>query len=164
MNLMQIKAITIPEGKAVKILQGTTVLWSAAVRPEEEPIINLIDTVGITTESRLSSSGAVKSNSGTFVTGLIADVQVGDIYRTSGAKFYGSGFDGIWCYRSDDSYWTNTYTTAANTTVDTTPWKIIVDDEGNLEITIKSSNVSSIRLCGSGNGSELIVTKNQEIK
>lgn len=161
MNFASIKSIGIPEGNVVKITQGATILWSAA--PAEKPIINLIDTVGVTGSSRLSSSGAVKGNTGTFVTGNIT-VQQGDIIRTSGAKFYGSGFDGIWCYRSDGSYWTMSYTTAANTTISTTPWDIVVDANGNLEITIKSTTVASIRLCGSGSGAGLLVTKNQEIE
>ncbi len=161
MNFATLKSVTVPEGKAVKITQGSTVLWQA--QPTEDPILNLIDTVGVTTESRLSSSGAVKSNTGTFVTGMITGVQQGDVFRTSGASFNGGGWAGIWCYKSDGSFWTMTYTNLADCPLSNVAWDIVMDEAGNMEITINSEHIASIRLCGIGTGEGVIVTKNQEI-
>ena len=160
MNFATLKSLTLPQGKAVKITQGSTVLWQA--QEQSEPIINLIDTVGVEAGKRLSSSGGTKDNAATFVTGAIR-VQQGYIIRTSGANFINDGNAGVWCYRSDGSFWTMSYLYQTSSPVSVAAWDITFDSSGNLVITIKNDSVASIRLCGIGTGAGLMVTKNQEI-
>lgn len=165
MNFANVKSITITEGKAVKITQGETVLWQA--EPEEEPISNLIDTAGVTANKRISTSGGGdKDNSGTFVTGYIQLTGPNDVYRTYGANFNTdkNGHTGIFIYQENKTYWTYTYTKASASPISIAPFDVTVDSEGNLVITSKIATTRWIRLCGIGNGSGLVVTKNQEIK
>lgn len=163
MNFASVKTVAIPEGKVVKISKGNTVLWKS--EPEEEPIVNLIDTVGVTSGKRLStSSGSEKTQSGYFITGKMS-AQKGDVFRTSGADFDdGGSFAGVFCWKTDGAYWTYSYTKLSASPISSAAWKIIVDEQGNLEITINSADIASIRLCGLGTGEGLLVTKNQEIK
>lgn len=170
MNFATVKSITIPEGNVVKIAKGDVVLWQA--EPETEPIINLIDTVGYTDNKRLSvSSGTEKDQTNNFVTGYIPITDAGDIYRTSGASFDcdKNGNCCIQIYRSDYSYWTYSYTKPSVSPVSVAPWDLVIDADGNLTITINSgynndgSGTAYLRLCGIGSGTNLMVTKNQEI-
>lgn len=166
MNFATVKSVTIPEGKVVKITQDSTVLWQA--EPETEPIVNLIDTVGYTDNSRLSTSGGgLKSNTGTFVTGMFQLEAAGDVYRTSGASFNAdsNGNCGVWIYQSDQTYWTYLNTNLSKSPISHSVVGIKVDAEGNLVITSATGFSNRwIRLCGIGSGVNLIVTKNQEIK
>ena len=163
MNFATLKSVTLPQGKAVKITQGSTVLWQA--QEQSEPIINLIDTAGVTSGKRLSSSsGSEKDQSGYFVTGFLS-VAAGDVIRTSGGNFNdANGLGGVWCYLSDSSYWTYSYTNTSSSPISVPAWDIVVEANGNLVITIKNNSVASIRLCGIGTGAGLMVTKNQEIE
>jgi hypothetical protein len=160
-----VKAITIPEGKVAKITQGSTVLWQA--EPENEPIINLIDTVGYTDGNRLSTSGGgLRGNTGTFVTGMIHLEAVGDVYRTSGVSFDADKNSncGVWIYQSNQTYWTYLNTNRSKSPISHGTVGIEIDADGNLVITAGADfNNRWIRLCGIGSGANLIVTKNQEI-
>ncbi len=165
MNWGTIKSVTIPQGKAVAITQGSKVLWQA--QPGEHPIINLIDAAGVTANKRISTSGGgEKDNTGTFVTGYIQLTGEGDVYRTSGANFNtdSNGNTGVFIYQEDKTYWTYTYTKLSASPISVTPFTVAVDANGNLVITTKSATVRWIRLCGIGTGEGLIVTKNQVIE
>ena len=165
MNFSTIKSITIPEGNVVKITQGTTVLWGVITEPEKEPIINLIDTAGVTSGKRLStSSGSERDQSGYFVTGFIP-VNKGDVIRTSGGNFNdSSSLGGVFAYKTGNSYWTFSYTMASASPISAAAWDIVIDSNGNLVITVKHDQITAIKLCGKGTGNGLIVTKNQEIE
>lgn len=160
-----VKSITIPEGKVAKITQGSTVLWQ--VEPEAEQIVNIIDTVGYTDGNRLSTSGGgLRTNTGTFVTGMFQLEAVGDVYRTSGASFNADSNSncGVWIYQSNQTYWTYLNTNLSKSPISHGTVGIVVDADGNLTITTGASFENRwIRLCGIGSGANLIVTKNQEI-
>jgi hypothetical protein len=168
MNFSTVKSVTIPEGKVIKITQGSTVLWQEEA---EEVIVNLIDTVGYTNDKRLGTSdGGFRNNTGTFATGLIHLEAEGDIYRTSGINFDADDNSncGIWIYQSNQNYWTYMNTKYSKTPVSNVAVNIDIDASGNLIITTKSAWTDGtggrwIRLCGIGSGANLIVTKNQEI-
>jgi hypothetical protein len=138
-----------------------------AVEKEVEVIVNLIDTVGVTSGKRLStSSGGERDNASTFVTGYIQMNGVGDVYRTSGANF-NTDKDGNTCvviYQDDKTYWTFSYLKASESPISQSWADIVVDSNGNLTITSKSVTARKFRLCGIGTGEGLWVTKNQEIK
>lgn len=162
MNFATVKSITLPQGRAVKISQGNTLLWQA--QPQEKPIVNLIDTVGVTDGVRLSSSsGSEKTQSGYFVTGSMA-AQKGDVFRTSGADFDdGGSYAGVFGWKTGGAYWTYSYTKFSASPISNTAWDIVVDASGNLEITINSVDLTAIRLCGIGSADGLLVTKNQSM-
>ena len=137
-----------------------------AVEKEVEVIINLIDTVGVTSTTRLStSSGTEKTSDDNFVTGFI-EVKKGDVIRTSGADFKAdvNGNCGVWIYREDKSYWTYDQTKYSSSPIVRNWWNIVVDADGNLTITISGDGNNHIRLCGRSTGAGLLVTKNQEIQ
>jgi hypothetical protein len=136
-----------------------------ATAKEIDVVDNMIDTAGVTSGKRLSSSsGSEKDQSGYFITGHMS-VKKGDVIRTSGGNFNDANcFGGVWCYFSDGSYWTYNYTSASSSPISVTAWDIVVDANGNLVITIKNDSVASIRLCGIGTGTGLVVSKNKEIE
>lgn len=169
MIFANVKSITIPEGNVVKITQGNTILWQ---KQTEEVIVNLIDTAGVTSGKRLSTSGGgERDNAGTFVTGYIQLEAVGDVYRTSGINFNADNNSncGVWIYQSGKAYWTYLNTNKSKSPISFSVCDIVVDASGNLTITTKSAWTDGtggrwIRFCGIGTGANLIVTKNQEIK
>ena len=166
MNFATVKSLPLPEGKVVKITQGNRVMWQA--EPESEPIVNLIDTVGYTDNNRLSTSGGgLKSNTGTFVTGMIQLEAAGDVYRTSGASFNADSNSncGVWIYQSNQTYWTYLNTNRSKSPISHSTVGIEVDADGNLVVTSAAGFSNRwIRLCGIGSGANLIVTKNQPIE
>lgn len=137
-----------------------------AVEKEQEVIVNIIDTVGVTKDKRLSTSGgSVKDNTGTFVTGFIPLTPAGEVYRTAGANF-NTDKNGNVCmvvYNEDKTYMNYNYTKASESPISKSWADIVVDANGNLTITSKSVVNRWIRLCGIGTGEGLLVTKNQEI-
>lgn len=149
--------ITIP------VVTGSIVITAQA--KEVEVIVNLIDTVGVTADKRLSTtSGTVKDNTGTFVTGFIP-ISTGDVIRTSGANF-DTDKNGNLCmvvYNNDQSYLNYNYTKSSESPISKNWADTVVDENGNLTITSKSTD-RFIRLSGIGTGEGLIVTKNQIIE
>lgn len=165
MIFSNVSALTIPEGEVVKITHGNTVLWQ---KQTEEPIINLIDSVGYTDGKRLGTSdGGFRDNAKTMATGYILFNTIGDVFRTSGLSFEAATESncGVWVYREDQSYWTYYNTKHANSPMTMVgSWGTIeIDASGNLTITTGASANGYIRLVGIGSGSDLILTKNQEI-
>lgn len=161
MNFSQVTAITLPRGKGFSLSLGGRVVWQA-----EKSLENLMDTVGVTANKRLSvSSGSVKDNTGTFVTGFVPLGEKGDVLRTKGADF-NADKNGNLCvviYHNDQTYWTYTYTKPSASPIVIAPFTLEVDEQGNLTITVTGDTPRYIRLCGSGSGEGLILTRNQPI-
>jgi hypothetical protein len=153
--------ITIP------VVTGSIVITANA--KEVEVIVNLIDTAGVTSGKRLSATnGTERDSSDMFITGYIPITSAGDVFRTSGASFnaYVNGSVGIWIYEEDKTYWTYDYTNPSQSPISKDYWDIVIDNNGNLTVTIKRENEVGqyIRLCGIGTGEGLLVTKNQPIE
>jgi hypothetical protein len=168
MIFANVKSITIPEGNVVKITQSNLVLWQKPT--EEETIVNLIDTIGYSDNTRLStSSGSERTNSGNVTTGYIELGVGGDVYRTSGVDFRHetSGYNCLCFYNSSKTFTTqSTYFKYSDSPISIQGITIEIDMSGNLTMTLKdgfSRTGDYIRFTGYGSGINLIVTKNQEI-
>ena len=167
MNLSSVKSIIIPEGTVAKIRQGETILWQ---KETKETIINIIDTVGYSDNTRLStSSGTERTNTGNVTTGYIELGDVGDIYRTSGVDFRyeKSGLNCLCFYDSSKTFATwSTYLKRTDSPITMQGISIIISDDGDLTITVLAAERKGyyIRITGYGSGTNLIVTKNQPIE
>jgi hypothetical protein len=127
---------------------------------------NVIETIGYTNNVRISTSnGATKPDGATgYTTTGFIEVKEGDIIRTSGVDMRKSANQ--YCsYAIFDSNKTKTgtgYLDVINNTALTTSF----DSNGNLTLTCGvgfNAVKSYLRLCGFGDGANLIVTVNQEI-
>lgn len=135
---------------------------------EKKPLVNLIDTVGYTDNTRYSaSSHGGKTADGYVLTGAI-QLSAGDVLRTSGVNFDAADYNygNIACIpnASPTSDWTlvTNSTIPQNTDKNYLLWEL--DDANNLTITGGANAADiKIRLTGYGSGANLIVTKNQEI-
>ena len=128
---------------------------------------NVIETVGYTNDIRLSTAtGETKSENATgYTTTGFIEVKEGDIIRTSGINMKKSA-ERLYCsYAIFDSNKTKTGTGYLDV-IDNTALKTSFDGNGNLTLTCGvgfDAVKSYLRLCGFGDGANLIVTVNQEI-
>lgn len=137
----------------------------------EEPIVNLIDTVGYTDGVRLSTStGTEKTTTETYTTaGFIKMESASDIYRTSGVVFDSDRYaQSIVCVYGDSQTFVVGGYIKSNQgdgkTISLTQCELVMDGNGNLTIKPTAAGVGCyFKLSGYGYGENLIITKNQEI-
>jgi hypothetical protein len=138
----------------------------------EEPIVNLIDTVGYTNGVRLStSSGTTKSTTDTYTTtGFVNMESTGEVFYTAGVVFDGNTYSqSIICvYDSAQAFLIGGYIVPNQedgATLSLTQCSVVMDGNGNLTITPTANGVGCyFRISGYGSGENLIVTKNQPIE
>lgn len=134
--------------------------------------VNLIDTVGYSDNTRIStSSGGLRDKTGYVTSGFIELTGEGDVYRTSGVNFNADvEYDrGVAIYQADGTFWVFIDTHAsAPTTANGNIGTFSVDADGNLTFVTGSGWSLDglprlIRFAGAGVGADLIITKNELI-
>lgn len=167
MDFTNVKEITIPEGKVMKIMSGAETLWEKIKYQNLLPLSidtdgSIFNGVGYKNNSRLNSSAAVVTLAGYTVSGYIP-AKAGDTVRIKGVAFesaYNSG-----CY-----FWTfdSGFTGLKNERpADTATADISVTQEDNGVVAFKlvnyNTDVRYIRFSAYGDGANAIVTINEEI-
>jgi hypothetical protein len=127
---------------------------------------NIIDTVGYTNDTRLStSSGETKAETGYVTTGLI-DVsnETNPVVITTSGVDFSQSYSALCTYTEDGT----SYGKMLISSIPSSNNSIIasLDDNGNLTLTINTSiepRYARFKLCGCGSGENLIVTVNEPI-
>lgn len=187
------KGITIPEGVVTKIESNGSVLWEAEEKLKGNLVPSAIDTngsvlngVGYADGYRISSSGAIKEQSATVLTGFIdcTGMVDADIIRVKGATFNTDVYyTGIAFYDASfnilgslsQSYASQSEATLYNNAVSTTLHTTgsYIRDGSNGITTIKVNfqeggagyaRLKYFRLYCVGKGADMIVTVNEEIE
>lgn len=149
---------------------GTYTDSTGTIKPIE-PLVNLIDTVGVEDDKGIIySNGNGETRTGYCRTGYIQFTSEGDVYRTSGVNFNTdeNSYACISICRPDKSSFSRSYLKLSESPISVNCVDIIVDADGNLTITTKENWHTDgvgkyFRISGKGVGANLIVTKNQEI-
>lgn len=140
---------------------------------------SIFNEVGYISGTRLSSSGATKSEAGNFTTGYIP-AKNGDVIRVWNCKWadYNTATNYICAYDSNFTYIGGVATTIGSSFSLTPYSKTILgnysrDDNANFTATLNNSSIAYIRVCSRGDygttgvvidPSKMIVTVNEEIK
>ena len=143
-----------------------------AVGEEKVEIINLLDTVGYTDNTRLSSSsGSEKTQSGHVATGYIdiSGDKMGDVIRTSGINFGHGTYPDQAVYVRYDANKNMVACGYIDSVYRIGPYLKSIDASGNLTLTFDAANsgdnaTSFFRMSGMGVGANGIITKNQPIE
>lgn len=156
MDFANLKSLTIPEGEVAEITCNGVLLWKGGYT-------NIIETVGYTNGKRLSTStGELKDATGYTTTGLIdiTNATKPTIIRTSGVDFSQS-YSAIVSYEADGT--TPKYMVLVSNLI--SAGHATLDANGNLTLNVTTwiSSAICLRLCGYGDGANLIVTINEEI-
>ena len=130
----------------------------------DNPIVNLIDTVGYQDGKRVNSNGEYIDADGYTSSGRISVTQ-GDVLRTKGINFDAAdnGRCNIHVWEASGANQYFILNSTSDLPKDTNHLNITIDDNNNLTVTIKSTAFVEITFTGYGSGADLIVTKNQEI-
>ena len=134
--------------------------------PEE--IINLIDTVGYTDNTRLSTSspGTTKDATGYVTTGImdISSYSRPLTIRTDGVNFNGATYSNCayCCYGANGAAKSAAFLTGNKINAFGTN-TLEFDGDGNMTLTINTYDYPKIQFTGYGSGANLIITANQEI-
>ena len=130
----------------------------------DNPIVNLIDTVGYQDGKRVNSNGEYVDADGYTSSGRISVTQ-GDVLRTKGINFDAAdnGRCNIHVWEASGANQYFILNSTSDLPKDTNHLNITIDDNNNLTVTIKSTAFVEITFTGYGSGADLIVTKNQEI-
>lgn len=175
-----VKAITIPEGVVTKIVSAGTTLWQTVTSGYTNLVPLSTDTdgsifngVGYKTGYRLNSSATEKTATTHVITGFIPYTDASDTIYVSGLLTDGGNSDGSWqngyIFLFDSSYnWVGRVACSTNGDVCAsiiTACERTVDAEGisTIKLTTSDTNFSYLRLSGYNNGTEIIVTVNEEI-
>lgn len=168
---------SVVSGSAINIPAVTGELVVAATTHYET--INLVDIVGYQNNTRMSqSTGELKEQTGYATTVGYIELQPGDVFRISGLDFStNEGSCLLSLYDKNYTVWT-TATFGPNRTYpfnypsDSTPaLNIDCDENGALIVTVsenlftnpKMNQARYFRICGYGDGANLVITKNQDL-
>lgn len=187
-----VKSITIPEGAVTKIEVSGKTLWQVEAEGTEPLKGNLvplsIDTdgsiyngTGYADGYRISSNGAIKTQTGTALTGFMPCDGINDatIIRMKGAEFNSSLYTGLGLYDADFGLMYVIRYPAGTTINETIPGLVYtvtagtessMGDDGVTTITINfqesvlaANPPAYMRIFAQGSGADMIVTMDEEI-
>lgn len=189
MDLSKVTAITIPEGVVAKIEASSRVLWELGEKLKGNLVPTAIDAngsilngVGYVNNSRVSSSGEIKTQTGTPLTGYIDCEGINDasVVRTKGVQFDSALYCGVVFYDANFNLLQG-IRFPSGTTLASGLSAIVYASVAGTKSTERADGVTEItfnfreteletyppkyfRLFAKGNGADMIVTINEEIE